>query len=166
MRTKRKEPLKVIHTWTGQSAYVVYGDAVYKLQPATDERGGFRTPILYKVLEERDRRKKSPLEVLVMFGLILLLAAVLTAYAGLWFGNTQHVRNIARLESSYIDLKRGNDEEWSRLHTEVNLDEIQRVAIYEYGMQFPDSNQIVTVQNLAPCDYVKVLEKGKQKLPK
>ena len=47
------------------------------------------------------------------------------------------------MESTLNSLKVSNDEEYSRIESSVDLDEIRRIAITELGMTYRIKNQIV-----------------------
>ena len=55
--------------------------------------------------------------------------------------------NISRLESQLNALKLDNDEEYSRITSSVDLEEVKRIAIQELGMQQPRSEQIYYISS-------------------
>lgn len=58
---------------------------------------------------------------------------------------TNSIKNISRLESRLNTLKLDNDEEYSRITSNIDLEEVKRIAIQELGMKYAEEGQIVTV---------------------
>ena len=82
---------------------------------------------------------------------------VLVNYIGLQSDITHSVENISRLEKELNDLKLANDEEYSRITSSVDLEEIKRIAIQELGMQYAEEGQIISFASESN-DYVKQME--------
>ena len=70
---------------------------------------------------------------------------VLIGYIRLQSEITASVKHIAAMESTLNSLKVSNDEEYSRIESSVDLDEIRRIAITELGMTYPKANQCIYV---------------------
>ena len=94
-------------------------------------------------------------------GYVLFLGAALAAcgmilvyYIGLQSDITNSVKNISRLESQLNDLKVANEENYSRISSSVDLEEIRRIAIQELGMQYAQEGQIISFVS-ENSDYVK-----------
>lgn len=85
---------------------------------------------------------------------MLVTAMVLINYIQLRSQITNNVAQISTLESQLNDLKLANDEEYSRITSSVDLEEIKRIAIGELGMSYAAEGQIVTYTNEG-SDYVK-----------
>ena len=66
-------------------------------------------------------------------------------YIGLQSDITNSIKNISRLESRLNTLKLDNDEEYSRITSNIDLEEVKRIAIQELGMKYAEEGQIVTV---------------------
>ncbi len=64
---------------------------------------------------------------------------------------------IAELEVEYHNLKVKNDEEYSRITSSVDLDEVKRIAITELGMKYATEEQIVYYES-DESDYVVQLQ--------
>lgn len=106
-------------------------------------------------------RKNRDRAVYMNFGYVLFLAAamlvtgmVLIHYIQLQSQITNNVEQIAHMESQLNDLKLANDEEYSRITSSIDLEEIKRIAIGELGMTYASEGQIVTFVNEG-SDYVK-----------
>ena len=92
----------------------------------------------------------------VLFLSLALLATgcILVGYIKLQSDITNSIKNIARLETQLNDLRLANDEEYNRITSRVDLEEIRRIAIQELGMQYAKEGQIVTFES-ENNDYVK-----------
>lgn len=121
-----------------------------------------------KAIEEEPRkrlsnttRKNRDKAVYMNFGYVFFLAAaifvtgvVLINYIQLQSLITNNVEQISRLESQLNNLKLSNDEEYSRINSNIDLEEIKRIAIGELGMTYATEGQIVPYTNEG-SDYVK-----------
>ena len=67
---------------------------------------------------------------------------------------TNSIKNVARLESELNSMKLDNDERYSRINSDINLEEVRRVAIQELGMQYAKEGQII-IFNGEDNDYVR-----------
>ncbi len=81
---------------------------------------------------------------------------VLVNYVGLQADITNNVEYISKLEKELNDLKLANDEEYTRITSSVDLEEIRRIAIQELGMQYAEEGQIISFASESN-DYVKQL---------
>ena len=88
---------------------------------------------------------------------LVVTGFVLVNYIGLQSDITHSVENISRLEKELNDLKLANDEEYSRITSSVDLEEIKRIAIQELGMQYAEEGQIISFASESN-DYVKQME--------
>ena len=116
-------------------------DVVTELQKPRSPR-----ELNHAVKKNRDRA------IYMNFGYVLFLTAsllvagfILIGYIRLQSEITASVKRIATMESTLNSMKTANDEEYSRIESSVDLDEIRRIAITELGMVYPDEDQIVTV---------------------
>lgn len=94
--------------------------------------------------------------VLFLSASLLVAGIVLIGYIRLQSEITASVKHIAAMESTLNSLKVSNDEEYSRIESSVDLDEIRRIAITELGMTYPNQDQIVTIPDEG-SDYVRQL---------
>ena len=92
----------------------------------------------------------------VLFLCLALLATgwILVGYITLQSDITNSIKNISVLENELNDLRLANDEEYSRITSDVDLEEVRRIAIQELGMQYAQEGQIVTFAS-ENSDYVK-----------
>lgn len=85
----------------------------------------------------------NPGYVLFLMGALMLTGFVLIGYIRLQSDITNSTKNISRLESQLNTLKLENDEEYSRVQSAVDLEEIKRIAIQELGMTYAKEGQVV-----------------------
>ena len=138
-------------------AFVVEGNTAKKL----------KDPELDRRLREREQRRESAKHLrernlnrlqkerkdlasrISIFTKLFWVAAVLFAcmvvigYLQINDENIRSVKKISALESELISLKQKNDEAYSMITGNIDLEEIRRVAIYELGMQYADQGQVI-----------------------
>lgn len=85
---------------------------------------------------------------------LIAVGIVLVGYISLQSDITNSVKHIATLESQLNDLKMANDEEYSRINSSIDLEEIKRIAIGELGMTYAGEGQIIPYSNEG-SDYVR-----------
>lgn len=96
------------------------------------------------------------------FGYLLFLSLAMVLMAGTlaWYISLQSqvestTKHIASLESQLNTIRQENDEAYNRANGNVNLDEVKRIAIQEYGMTYASEGQIVTYSDGGGNDYVR-----------
>lgn len=136
-----------------KTAYV-QGNAVRKLQtlPKVQEPAK-------KVSHTTRKNRERALHMNV--GYVLFLAAamvaagfILTGYLTLQSDITNSVKNISKLESRLNYMRLENDENYNRITSSINLEEVRRIAIQELGMRYAEEGQIITF-NGESNDYVR-----------
>ncbi|MDE7016034.1 MAG: cell division protein FtsL [Lachnospiraceae bacterium] len=92
----------------------------------------------------------------VLFLSLALIATgcILVGYIKLQSDITNSMKNIARLENELNDIKVANDEEYNRITSSIDLEEVRRIAIQELGMTYAREGQIITFESES-SDYVK-----------
>lgn len=100
----------------------------------------------YQVIQGK---KKNRARSIIRTGLFLsvmlsILIFSVSYYLSLQASISDSSKNIARMEKELNELKLDNDENYSRITSGVNLDEIRKIAIQELGMQYADEEQIVS----------------------
>ncbi len=135
------------------------GSAARKLE-VLPELPGIEEGLPKKQLSHAARKNRDK-AVYMNFGYVMFLAAALVVsgvilinYLQLQSDITVSLKKISTLESELNDLKMANDEEYTRIQSSVDLNEIRRIAITELGMTYPKEGQIVSVEDGAG-DYVK-----------
>ena len=138
-----------------QNAYYVHGNTVRKIQP--DERITERPQKKVNKSVKRNRERAKHMNagyVLFLSVALIVTGMVLVYYIGLQSDITNSVKHIATLEKELNNLKVANDEKYNRISSNVDLEEIRRIAIQELGMQYAQQGQIITFASES-SDYVK-----------
>ena len=112
--------------------------------------------------ERRERRhaEKSNVQYVNVLYMIFLAAAscmVLWScvnYLQLQAETTSRVKHIASLETELEDLRKENNDNYTRIMTSVDLDHIRYVAINELGMVYAEPNQVILYDG-GTDDYVR-----------
>lgn len=104
----------------------------------------------------RKRRHHMSLGTLLYMTLaVVLVVAALAWYITLQAQVKNSGKNIAALESQLNTLRQENDEAYNRANGNVDLDEVKRIAIQEYGMTYATEGQIITYSDGGGNDYVR-----------
>lgn len=95
------------------------------------------------------------------FGYVVFLIAafctcafILINYIQLQAELTNRTKGLAALDSKLNTLRLANDEEYNRITSSIDLEEIKRVAIGELGMTYAEQGQIITY-NGVDNDYMR-----------
>ncbi len=132
----------------------IYGNTVRKINDPVRERRP------YHVHEPQTvhRRHHMSLGYLLFLSLaVMFMVATLAWYISLQSQITNSVKHIATLESQLNTLKQENDEAYNRANGNVDLDEVKRIAIQEYGMTYAGEGQIIAYSDGGGNDYVRQL---------
>ena len=141
-----------------KSQTYVEGAAVRKLRveevPARERRGALEQ----RPYVQRGRRGKAQ-SLSIGYTLFLAAASALTlwvcaGYLQLQADNTARVKNIAALEAQLSELRTENDDEYNRVTTSVDLEEVRDIAINELGMVYAGADQVVLYDSEG-SDYMK-----------
>lgn len=126
----------------------VYGNTVRKLVPEKPFEEAPRRRPAPAVRKNREKARH------MSFGYVLFLVAamctaalVLINYIQLQGELTQKTKAVAAKEVELNNLKISNDEEYNRIVNSIDLEEIKRMAIGEYGMTYAQEGQIVIYSN-------------------
>ena len=122
---------------TRQNRYYVQGNTVRKLQQQQEITERPKKKVNNSIRKNRERAKHMSAGYVLFLGAALAACGmILVYYIGLQSDITNSVKNISRLESQLNDLKVANEENYSRISSSVDLEEIRRIAIQELGMQY------------------------------
>ncbi|MDO4302433.1 MAG: cell division protein FtsL [Bacillota bacterium] len=146
-----------------------YRSGVYVHGNAAARRQAQETPRFY-VVPDRQRGVRHPAKSVrrnrekalymnigyVLFLAVAIVAAafILTGYLTLQADITSSIKNISQMESTLNELKLTNDENYSRITSSVDLEEVKRIAIQELGMCYAKEGQIVEFHGEG-SDYVR-----------
>lgn len=106
----------------------------------------------------RRRKKKVSLQSMIYVAFIavsiVVVGGVLIGYVNLQADITNRMNHISSLESELNSMRLANDEEYMRIMSDVDLEEIKRVAIQELGMKYASEGQVITYTGEG-SDYVR-----------
>ncbi len=145
-----------------RSSVYVHGNTAARRQAQEDKRlyvvPGQQDGVRRPAKNVRRNREKA---LYMNIGYVLFLAAaivaaafILTGYLTLQADITSSIKNISKMESTLNELKLTNDENYSRITSSVNLEEVKRIAIQELGMSYAQEGQIVAFHGEG-SDYVR-----------
>lgn len=133
----------------------VYGNTARQLDVREEIH---RKPRRIRSNAARKNREKAmfmnPGYVLFLAFAMVVSSMILINYIRLQSDITNSINHIAALESELNALKLSNDEEYSRIESSVNLEEIKRIAIEELGMTYAAEGQVVEYSSEG-SDYVR-----------
>ena len=139
----------------GRNRYYVQGSAVRKLDVTKEIERRPQKKISNTARKNREKAKHTSAGyVLFLCAALVVTGFILVNYIGLQSDITSSVKHISALEKQLNDLKLANDEEYSRITSSVNLEEVKRIALQELGMQYAKEGQIISFQS-ENNDYVK-----------
>lgn len=123
---------------------------------------GKETPVRRRLSNTtRKNREKAthmnPGYVLFLSAALVFAVITLCSYINLQSDITNCVEKISEMESRYNNLKLSNDEEYNRINSSIDLEQIKAVAIGELGMTYAGEGQIVNVED-SETDYVRQTE--------
>ncbi|MCR5670242.1 MAG: cell division protein FtsL [Butyrivibrio sp.] len=126
----------------------IRGTTVRKRQPSKVH--------LHEPARQNKRRHHMSLGYLLFLSFAMaLMVGTLAFYISLQSQIQNSVKSIAVLESQLNDLKQDNDEAYNRANGNLDLDEVKRIAIQEYGMTYASEGQIITYSDGGGNDYVR-----------
>ena len=100
------------------------------------------------VRKNRDKARHMNLGYVLFLAAAMCTAAlVLVNYIQLQAELTNQIKDVAAKESQLNSLKLSNDEEYNRIMSSIDLEEIKRIAIGELGMTYAQEGQVILYQN-------------------
>lgn len=127
--------------------YYVDGSAARQLRPREDEHDRRRQAPEAKRAQLRRRIvKAAPMNkgyIAVMVAAVLIVSGLLMSYVKMQSDITNHINTISDLESRLNELKLANDETYTKIMSNVDLEEIKRIAVNELGMKYAKEGQVV-----------------------
>ncbi len=121
---------------------------------------GLRSMPVYEAQRMKQKRRARHMS----FGYMLFLTAaaafsviILVNYISLRSEIQGDSKRISVLESRLNTMRQDNDEAYSRAGSSLDLEEIKRIAIQEYGMTYAGEGQIITYSDGGGDDYVRQL---------
>lgn len=138
-----------------QNSRYIQGSAVRKLDVTREIEENPKKKLSNTARKNREKAEHMNLGYVLFLSLALFATGwILVGYIRLQSDITNSIKRIAALESELNDLKLANDEEYSRITSSIDLEEVRRIAIQELGMKYADEGQIVVFES-ENNDYVK-----------
>ena len=135
--------------------YYVDGNVVRKYDVVREIEKKPAKRLSEQTRKNRERAKHMSLGYVAFLCTSMCVAAIiLYNYLALQTANTSAVTAISALESELNTMKLDNDEEYSRIMSSVDMEEIKTRAIEDLGMQYAEQGQVVEVPGVAD-DYVR-----------
>ena len=148
----------------------VYGSAARRLQPRRQDEPAKpgREPVKHQSPQGASVRKNRARARYMTAGYVAFLAVALCAaafvlvnYIQLQTELTNLTRSIASKEIEVNNLRMANDEEYNRILSSIDLEEIKRIAMGELGMVYAEEGQIILYGSTS-SDYMRqVTEEGR-----
>ncbi len=133
----------------------VYGNTARALDVRQAIREKPRRTVSHAVRKNQEKAMRmNPACVLFLAVALMVSGAILISYIHLQSDITNSMNRIASLESQLNDLRLSNDEEYSRIESNIDLEEIKRIAIEELGMTYAVEGQVVEYSSEG-SDYVR-----------
>lgn len=110
--------------------------------------------------KNREKAKHMSLGYVLFLAVALAVSSmVLMNYIRLQSSMTTMAEDIARYEKQLNNMKVANDENYSRIISSVDLEDVKRVAIGELGMVYPQEGQIIEFTS-SGRDFARKVESG------
>ena len=104
-----------------------------------------RRQLSHETRKNREKARQISIRyVTFLMGAEIASAAFLVNYIQMQSELTTKITEVSRMESELNSLKLSNDEEYSRITSNINLEEIKRIAIGELGMTYATEGQVIT----------------------
>lgn len=126
------------------------------IRGTTVRKPGYKKTPLHEVKKQNKKRHHMSLGYLLFLSVaMVLMVGTLAFYISVQSQIKNSVKNISLLESRLNYLKQENDEAYNRANGHLDLDEVKRIAIQEYGMTYASEGQIVVYSDGGGNDYVR-----------
>ncbi|MCR2050257.1 cell division protein FtsL [Acetatifactor muris] len=125
----------------------IYGNTARRLEPQRRQEAPVKKPH-HEVRKNRDKARHMSAGYVVFLTVALCAAAyILVNYVQLRAALTNLTEDVASKESMLNYLKVSNDEDYNRIISSIDLEEIKRIALGELGMIYAGEGQIVEYEN-------------------
>ena len=145
-----------------RNTYYVEGNTVRKVRTdrayRSDRYEEERRQNLRRIQSERKAGHVQVMNALYLFFMVFALAAagvILYFYISLQSSITTTTNKIAAKEHQLAAMTLENDETFNRIEGNMNLEEIRKIAIQEYGMRYVEEGQIVNYSDGGGTDFVR-----------
>ena len=137
----------------------MYGNTARQLDVRRELQEAPRKQLSHETRKNRDKAHHMSVGYVFFLAVALCVCAfTLMYYVELQSTLTSRVKQVSSLESQLNNLQLANEEEYNRVVSSVDLEEIRKVAIGELGMSYAKEGQIIKYEK-AGSDYMrKVVE--------
>lgn len=143
-----------------RAAYV-YGNTATKLDIDRELQSESRRAAINESRRRKEKAQHMSFGYVAFLTLALVVAGiVLVKYIQIQTDLTNVVKTISSQEIELNNLRVKNEENYSRVISSVDMEEVKRVAIGELGMVYPQEGQIILYTNEG-TDYVRKVETEK-----
>lgn len=126
----------------------VYGNTAQKLDVQRQWETEPRRQVQPAVRKNREKAHHMSAGYVIFLAVAMCAAAlILVNYIQMQAELTNRTRSVAVKESELNSLRIANDENYSRIVSSIDLEEIKRIAIGELGMTYAQEGQIVLYTN-------------------
>ncbi len=133
----------------------MYGNTARQLDVRRELQEAPRKQLSHETRKNRDKATHMNVHyVLFLAGALCLCAVVLMHYVQLQSDLTSKVKMVSRLESQLNNLQLANEEDYNRVVSSIDLEEIRKIAIGELGMTYAKEGQIIKYEK-AGSDYMR-----------
>ena len=140
---------------TYNNAAYVYGNAAVDINIQRQLEEEPRRKLSNETRKNREKARHMSLGyVTFLLAALCTCAVVLINYVQLQSELTNRTEHIAELKSTLNNKKLTNDETYNRITSNIDLEEIKRIAIAELGMTYAEEGQIITYSNVGN-DYMR-----------
>lgn len=134
---------------------IVEGNTVRKIQhPERQERVRRSSRQAQRHAQESSVRYANVLYMVFLAAAACMVLWSCVQYLELQEETTSRVKNIASLETQLEEMRKENDDNYTRIITSVDLDYIKDVAINELGMVYAQEDQVILYDG-GTRDYVR-----------
>lgn len=122
----------------------IYGNTARNLQEELN--------VPRKILSNETRKNREKAHhmnigyILFLSGALFACAICLIGYVQKQSELTAKIAQVSKLEKELNTLKLSNDEMYTRIQSNVNLEEIRKIAIEELGMTYAEEGQVILYQ--------------------
>lgn len=140
---------------TYRNAAYVYGSAAVDINIQRQLEEEPRRRLSNETRKNREKARHMSLGyVTFLLAALFTCAVVLINYVQLQSELTNRTEIIADRKSELNNKKLTNDETYNRITSNIDLEEIKRIAIAELGMTYAEEGQIITYSNVGN-DYMR-----------
>lgn len=122
----------------------IYGNTARRLQ---EELNAPRKILSNETRKNREKAHHMNIGyILFLSGALFACAIFLIGYVQKQSELTSKIAQVSKLEKELNTLKLSNDEMYTRIQSNVNLEEIRKIAIDELGMTYAEEGQVILYQ--------------------